>query len=108
MINLIQGEDKTIQVTLSKASGYVDLTSATEITVKIPTKSGTPITKLKTTAAITVTSPTTGTFIFTLDDTETATLKVEDGQNWEITVDIGSNRKIYQVTDNLSVKAKIF
>ncbi len=108
MINLIQGEDKTISVVLAKTTGFVNLTGATEITVKIPTRSGTPITKLKSTAGVVVTSAVGGAFEFTLDDTETATLVVADEQNWEITVDIGTNRKIYQVTDNLSVKAPIF
>lgn len=108
MINLIQGADKTISVQLTKSpSGYVDLTSASEISVKIPSL-GAAIEKLKSTGGVTVTGAATGEFEFSLSDTETATLRVGENQSWEITVDIGSNRKIYQVTENMNVKAKLF
>lgn len=108
MINLIQGEDKTISVQLKKTTGYVDLTSVTEISAKFKTATGTPLVKLLSTNGIAVTSAVNGLFDVTLSDTETATLTVGAAQDWEITVDIGSNRKVYQVLANLNVTAKLF
>lgn len=109
MINIVQGEDKTVSVQLAKTSGYVDLTLVTEISVKIPTNSATPIEKKLTVASgVVVTSAVNGTFEFSLSKTETLTLKAESSQDWQITVDIGTNRKIYDVLSNMNVTAPIF
>ncbi|MGZ6477691.1 MAG: hypothetical protein ACXWQE_00235 [Bdellovibrionales bacterium] len=108
MINIIQGEDKSIAVVLAKTTGFVDLTLATEITVKFPTRAGDPLIKLLSLGDVVVTSAVGGAFSVTLSDTETAAMIAAASQSFEIIVDIGSNRKIYQSRESLTVKSDIF
>ena len=102
-VPIVRGEDRDIRLSLvrSDATAY-DLTTATAITVKIIGKYN-----LIQKTGIAITSPAAGQIQFNLSDAETDLLKIANNQAIEITVDVGSTRRIFiaerafSVTDRL-------
>jgi hypothetical protein len=108
MINIIQGEDKTLALTINKTSGPYDLTSATEIILKFPTQSGTPLEKKLSNASLSITNAALGKISVPLSDTNTNTLRPEENQGIELYIDVGASRRIFQIKEILNVYRAMF
>lgn len=103
-VPIVKGEDRDIRLSLvrSDLTPY-DLSTATAITVKLLGKYN-----LIQKTGVAVSIPAAGQILFNLTDAETELLKVGNNQSIEITVDVGSTRRIfiaqaaYSVTNSLT------
>lgn len=108
-VTLIQGEDREINFTVidSEESIALDLTGSTEIAVKVAATDGGAISFLLSTAEVVITESTKGKFKVVMSDAKTSLLKVGD-QSVEVIIDIGSSRRIVQLSKALLIKKKLF
>jgi hypothetical protein len=108
-VTLIQGEDREINFTVidSEDSIALDLTGATEISVKIAATSGGAVIFLMSNSEVIVTEAVKGKFKVIMSDTNTSLIKIGD-QSVEVIIDIGTNRRIVQLEKALSIKKKLF
>lgn len=111
MLKIVKGEDKTWEVTLPDETCKdkdLDLTGATEITAVFEKTDGTTLSVTMTGAAITVVAAKAGRISITLSDTNTALLKARDDGSYEIAVDIGAVKKIFQFEQELEIVERLF
>lgn len=102
MINIIRGEDKTAVITLQG----LDLSTATAIAVQFPSLS-TVILKTLASGDVVIADAAAGRIEVTLNDSETQHLPCGQELAFEIVVDFGANRRIFQ-SSTLNVAPKIF
>lgn len=108
-VTLIQGEDREINFTVidSEESIALDLTGATEITVKVAATAGGAVTYLLSLAEVVVMDAPKGKFKVIMSDTSTLLIKLGE-QSVEVIIDIGVNRRIVQLEKALVIKKKLF
>ena len=108
-VTLIQGEDREINFGV-KDSGddvYINLTGATEISVKTSATAGGAVEFTLTALEVVITDASTGKFKVIMTDTKTSLIKLGE-QSVEVVVDIGTNRRIVQLEKALVIKKKLF
>ena len=108
-VTLIQGEDREINfgVKDSEDDVYINLTGATEITVKTSATAGGSVDFTMTATEVVITDAPTGRFKVVMSDTKTSLIKVGE-QSVEVIIDIGTSRRIVQLEKALLIKKKLF
>lgn len=108
-VSIIQGEDREINfgVKDSEDDVYINLTGATEITVKTAAAAGGSVDFTLTATEVVVTDATAGKFKVNMSDTKTSLIKLGE-QSVEVIIDIGTNRRIVQLEKALLIKKKLF
>ena len=99
-----QGEDRTISAIVKQSDGKCyDLTGATEITATF--NDGIVVTM--TGGAISIASNEGGAVDITLSDTETATI-TKGISSFELWIDVGTDRRIVQFLNALTITPKLY
>ncbi len=107
MLKIIQGEDKTFNVTLRKEDGDpYDLTGATEIKFTFPGTSAIQQISL-TGTEVTVVNAELGKLQATINDTKSALLKVGEQQTFECQIDVGTARTKVKFEEQLTVESTL-
>ncbi len=108
-VTIIQGEDRLINfgVKDSEDGVFIDLTGATEITVKTTAAAGGSVDFTLTGLEVSITDAPKGKFSVSMSDTKTSLIKVGEIPV-EVVIDIGTNRRIVQMEKALLVKKKLF
>ena len=110
MLELVQGEDIEFEIKLEDESGDAyNLSSATEITFSVKKADGTTLAKTQTGGAISIVNslPVNGKIKVALSDADTLLLKASAGQDMELIIDEGTNRKIVQFLKELTVNKRV-
>ncbi len=109
-LKIRQGEDKDVVITLIDEDTElpIDVSLATEITVRFMKTDGTVLAKLLSLAAVTIISGPGGKIKAALSDTETAALKVTASGDVIVWVDFGALRKIARSEGQLIVEKMPF
>ena len=103
---IIKGEDRTLERSIVDESGNaMDLTGYTEITATFAGTAGT-ITLTETGGEISVTNEGGGLIEINLTDTHTDLLSL-GSQSYEVWVDIGTIRRIFQYLKTLTILARL-
>jgi hypothetical protein len=105
-MDIIQGEDRTVRLVFSRTSGPYDLTGASELAVAFPGRTG-KVTKLLSLGAVVLTDPTHGIIDVTISDTDTGLMAIGEDQRLEVTLDFGSNRRVFQPDASINIWKKI-
>lgn len=113
LITIVQGEDRALTFTLQEVDSngvttYMDLTGVTEIDVRIAAAAGGFLSFKKSATKVAVLDTLGGVFKVTINDTESALLKVAPDQNLEVIVDVGANRRIAQLLKAITVVRRLF
>ncbi len=106
MINIVQGEDRLIVLSFSKDGGAYSLAGATEVTVRFPGTNGL-VEKLLSDNDVEIIDAPGGIMHVTLDNDDTAGLKVKRYQTIEVEIAIGPSTRIFQIERALNVARKI-
>ena len=105
-IELVQGEDKTITLMFKMSGEPFDMTGTTEIEARFP-GANEPVSKKLSQSGVSVINAAGGKVAVTLDDQDTLLLKVGERQSFEVLVDNGPTRRIFQFERNLTVNKRI-
>ncbi len=103
MINIVQGEDRTIVLTFKKDGAPFDLSAATEIVARFPAANGGVIEKKKSDDEIVITDGPAGTAAVILDNVDTVALLAGEKQTFQVAVDFTDDKRIFQVKKILNV-----
>lgn len=110
-IKIVRGEDRVFNIKFSNRSNNepYDLSGVTQITAKFNNYVGaTPAQLVKTLGnGIVVVSTILGRIQVTINDTESAMLKVGERQNFEVWLDMGASRRIVQFLTEWTVIDKL-
>lgn len=104
---LEQGEDKEIEVYLLEDDEVVDLTDADEITARFKKDDGTALEKTLTDTDVEVLSIAGGKIKIKLSESDTAELPVDDRQDFDVVVEVGSDTTVIKFERSLTVKAPV-
>jgi hypothetical protein len=103
MIDIIQGEDKAINIKLIQDDEPFDLTSVTEITACFLKTDNTNLELTKTDGAITIVdNAVLGKIKITIGDADTALLK-KSTQSFEVTLDTSGYKQKVQFLNSLNI-----
>ena len=106
--NIIQGSDVTLHIVVRNADGdALDLTGATEITVRLRRADRQALEKRLSRAELEVTSAITGRVAVALSDADTDQLNVMPNAPIELWIDYGSIRRIAQIRSGINVIARL-
>ena len=112
-VTIVQGEDRTInfqvkEVDSEDVTTYMDLTGATAIEMRVSDATTGYIAMTLAALEITVVDAKNGMFKVNMSDTKTALMKVATLQSAEVIIDIGTERRIAQLTKAITVVKRLF
>lgn len=107
---IIRGEDKdiTVHLIIEESALPLDLVGFTEISAIFLNEDGTQLTLTETGGEISVISEPGGVIKITINDTQSALLKIGKNQTFEIVIDKGVDKTIIQMIEKLNVKKRFF
>lgn len=106
VVELVQGDDKTLTLRFYVNGEPMDLSGTTEIEARLP-GANFAVSKKLSNSEIAIISPNGGKVAVILNDSDTVMLKVGEKQGFEVLVDIGQVRRIFQFEKALTVKKRL-
>lgn len=108
-ILIVQGEDRDLPFGVKdiEEDVYIDITTATAISVKTSGANGTPVEFTMAASEVTVTDGPKGKFSVKMSDTKTALMKL-GALDLEVVIDFGSDRRIIQSKAVLNIVKALF
>lgn len=110
VLHVIRGSDRefVVRIVVQETGEPFDLTGASEIRALFRKDDDSVLTKAMTDGSIVILSACTGKMKITLNETDTASLKVGETQSFEVEIQIGSITSIVQFIEVFTVIDRIF
>lgn len=106
---IVRGADATVTLVIRTADGdALDLTDASQVTVRLRKADKTAMLKTMTSGAVTIVSAHHGRIQVSLSETDTEALFVMQNAPIEVIVDFGELRRIAQIKAGLNVVDRLF